>query len=237
MRRRNFLRGAAAAGGLAALAGCSAIPFVGGSNAPPPRRSNVISEVEMQDGSMEIDLADSPFVESRKEATGEVDSLSVPGLAALSPVGVAAAKGKGGKGGRGASGRGSGGFRNAPKTSKGRAKYLGGAYASRWRKDHDDDIDRYRASVAAVGIAYLGTNEEFQDEQPGPGPVDWDEQVTDPENTMTYPVDREGWYRVGTRLESTSGGTDFGWESVDAQIDQGDSGMEIEEEWKVSPRL
>jgi hypothetical protein len=237
MRRRDFLRGAAATGGLAALAGCSAIPFVGGSSAPP-RESNVISDIEMGSGAMQIDLADEPFVESRKDASAEeVGSLAAPNLAALLPVGRASAAKGGGGGGKGATGRGSGGYRSAPTTSKGRAKYHGGAYANDWRDDHENEIETYRASIAAVGIAYLGSNTEFQDDKPGSGPVPWDEQITDPENTLSYPVDREGWYRVGTELEAPGGGTSFGWEAVDLQVGEGSSGMEVEEEWKVSPRL
>lgn len=233
--RRTFLRTTVAVGGLAALAGCSLV----GGKAPPPRKSNAIAAVEVQNGQLRIDLADQPWVESRKDATAStvtgfvgVSSL----LAAASPVGRAAAKGKGG-GGRGATGRGTGGYSSAPRTSKDRAKYHGGAYGDDWRENHEDEVERYRASIAAAGVAYLGRQAEFEDDKPGAGPVPWDQQFENPEDVYTYPVERPGWYRVGTRLQANDGTTDFGWEAVDVLVDDEGTSTNIEETWKVSPRL
>lgn len=235
MKRRKFLRNTVAVGGLTALAGCS---LLGGST-PPPRKSNAVAAVQVQDSQLRIDLADQPWVESRKDA----DASMVEGhviqprlLADISPVGRAAAKGKGG-GGKGATGRGSGGYSSAPRTSKGRAKYHGGAYGDDWRDNHEDDLQRYRASIVAVGVAYLGSQSVFEDDKPGAGPVPWDKQFENPNDIHTYPVRQPGWYRVGTHLQANQGNMDLGWEAVDIQVKDKGSSMEIEEKWKVSPRL
>jgi hypothetical protein len=231
MRRRTFLHGAAA-GGLAALAGCSVL----GGSTSPPRRSDAVDTIRMQDGALQIDLADQPYVESRQDADAPVVQRRLD-LSALSPVGRAAAKGKGGGGGKGATGRGSGGYSSAPRTHRGRAKYHGGAYGDDWREDHEDEVRRYRAAITAVGVAYLGSQLEFQDDKPGAGPVPWDDRVRTPDDTLSYDVGRPGWYRVGSHMEARGGNTDFGWEAVDVQVQDEGSSMAIEEKWKVSPRL
>lgn len=232
MQRRDFLRSAAAAGGVAALAGCS---ILGGSNAPPPRRSNAIASVEPQNGALRIEPADDAWIESRKDASAPVISGL---LAPLSPVGGARAAKGGGGGGRGATGRGTGGYGSAPRTSKGRAWWHGGAYANGWRDDHDDEIQRYRAAIAAIGVAFLGSDDRFEDDRPGAGEVPWDETFRDVEETMSYEISREGWYRVGARMQGRNGNTNFGWEAVDMEIDRTAGGeYVVDEKWKVSPRL
>lgn len=226
MYRRQFLVGA---GVLASSAGCL------GNAAPPPRKSNVVETVAVDDGALRIDLADDAVVESRVDLDTNRESLGV--LAAANPVGVASAKGRGGGGGRGATGRGSGGYRSAPKTNKNRAKYHGGPYASGWRDDHDDEIERYSARITTVGVAFLGSNAAFQEDKPGAGPVPWDGTFRNPDDVETHPLSRAGWYRVGARLRSPNGSHDFGWECIDLRIDRGGGGYEIAEKWKVSPRL
>lgn len=234
VKRRRLLRGVAGAGALAALAGCSIL-----GNPPPPRRSDVINSIKVKAGQFRIDLSEQPWVESRKEAGATVVQGTVDGgpLAGVFPIGRAAAKGKGGGGGKGATGRGSGGYSSAPRTGKGRAKYHGGAYTDDWRDDHRESLDRYRVSIVAVGVAYLGSQFEFQDDKPGAGPVPWDKLVDTPSDPITYPVEQSGWYRVGAHLEENGGGTDFGWEAVDLQVDRTAGGMEKDETWKVSPRV
>jgi hypothetical protein len=230
MQRREFLRSAAVVGGVAALGGCSFL-----NNAPPPRRSNAIASVEPQDGTLRIEPADSPWIESRKDAAAP----TVAGLLApLSPVGSARAAKGGGGGGRGATGRGTGGFASAPRTSKGRAWWHGGGYADDWRENHEDEVERYRATVAAIGVAFLGSDDRFEDDRPGAGEVPWDEVYQDPEQAKTYEISREGWYRVGANMVAADGSTDFGWESVDMEIDRTAGGeFVVDEKWKVSPRL
>lgn len=181
MNRRDFMRKAGAAATLASvgLAGCT-----GSSDAPAPRKSNVVEEVQVDSGSVTVDLEGETWVESRAELESLEDdtqaSLSAGGLASLSPVGVASAKGRGGGGGRGATGRGAGGFSKAPKTGKGRAKYYGGGYVGGWRDKHEDEIEKYPAIVAAIGFAFLGPQSEFEEDKPGPGPVPWDEKIENP---------------------------------------------------------
>lgn len=245
MQRREFLRAAGALGAAGAVAGC-----LGGGAAPPPRQSEVFEQIQAQGEKLQIQIEPNPAVESRADvsapsaqrriAGGDVLDLDALGRAvgALSPVGVAsAAKGRGG-GGRGATGRGTGGARTAPTGTHGRAKYHGGDYGDDWRENHQNDIEYYRARVATVGIARIGSPLDQGSELPGAGPVDWDEtwDVSAGEK-VSYDVSVEGWYRTGSHLVAPEGGHDFGWEAVDSKVVETGSGFEVQERWKVSPRL
>ncbi|MFH5801483.1 hypothetical protein [Haladaptatus sp. CMAA 1911] len=229
MRRRQFLL-ASGIGAVTALSGC-----LGSESSPPPRKSNVVTDFEMNDGSLVIDLANSPWVMSRY--SGNSGSAGW-----LSPVGVANAKGKsGGGGGKGASGRGTGGYAKAPRTHHGYAWYHGGDYADDWYEDHGDDVTKYRTTIAALGIAYLGGASRMNDDAPGAGPVPWDEKYGNPKDTVEYDIadrggnPKSGWYRVGVNLANDN--HDFRWECFDLEIDDGTSGGHIGETWKVSPRI
>jgi hypothetical protein len=230
MQRRKFLRGVAAAGGVAALAGCSFL-----NSAPPPRRSNAIASVEPQNGALQIEPVDSPWIESRKDTSAPTAAGL---LAPLSPIGGARAAKGGGSGGRGATGRGSGGYASAPRTHHGRAWWHGGDYADDWRENHEDEVRRYRASIAAIGVAFLGSDERFEDDRPGAGEVPWDETFQNIDQAHSYEISREGWYRVGAHMVGPDGDADFGWESIDMEIDRTAGGdFVVDEKWKVSPRL
>lgn len=220
MKRRDFMRKAGAAGtiGTVGLAGC----IGGGSNAPPPRKSNVVEAVKVSDDSLTVNLEDDTWIESRAELDGSGDtgtgdstqsSLATGALASLSPIGVASAKGKGGGGGRGAAGRAAGGYSKAPKTGKGRAKYHGGAYVGTWRDDHDDEIEKYPAIVSLIGFAFLGTAEQFEEDKPGPGPVPWD-QTVEP--------------NTGGESDSTTEETDSGNETATETETETETGTETE---------
>jgi hypothetical protein len=256
MERRNFVKtgGIIAVSGLTALAGCSGAD----DNAPPPRKSNVIDDVSLgQNGStLTIDPVpqEDQWVQSRrdlyegentttdKNTTSEDTSNESASLSGLSPIGVAsAAKG------RGATGRGAGGFSSAPRTSNGRAWFFGGAYANSWYNDHDDEVEKYPTRVAQLGIAYIGSDEEFEEQDPGPGPVSWDETYDNPDPDTSIETDvadlQDGWYRVGANIvvdnrgSGNEGTTDLGWECIDIRVEDNGSGKEITERWKVSPRI
>jgi len=242
--RRTLLRtsGFVATGGLTAIAGC-----IGGNNEPPPRKSNVIDNVELAaDGTtLRIDpyAESNRWVMSRRDLavdastqSGTQASLSV--LSKLSPVGTArAAKG------RGATGRGSGGYSSAPRTDNGRAHFWGGSYTHGWYDDHDDEVSQYPVDIATLGIAYLGSNARFEEQDPGPGPVAWDQTYDSPTNEEieTSVEDLQpGWYRIGANIVVAEGpdeGTDLGWECIDLRVEQTVDGKEITERWKVSPRI
>jgi len=255
MNRRTLLRtcGIVSTGGLTAIAGC-----IGSPEEPPPRRSNVIDDIELSDdgSTLMIDPVSRTdrWVQSRRDIDIDIDidksrrssrkkdkkraHLSV--LAGLSPVGTArAAKG------RGATGRGSGGYSSAPKTSKGRAHFWGGPYTNRWYDDHDDEVERYPVDIATLGVAYIGSNTVFEERDPGPGPLNWDdtyESPTDSDIETSIRNLQPGWYRVGANIavpegQQTDGATNLGWECVDIRIEQTPSGKEITERWKVSPRI
>ncbi|WP_435102536.1 hypothetical protein [Halarchaeum sp. P4] len=253
MKRRAVLRKSAALAALAtgSLAGCT-----GSGSSPPPRRSNVIEDVALQDGALVADLAQDPWVTTRREevpvnepetnstasnsttsanSTASVDGDSL--LASLSPVGGArAAKGRGG-GARGATGRGSAtGYSDAPRTHHGRAKYHGGAYVGSWYNNHEDDVTRAETVIAAIAVARIGETHEEESSLPDAGPVPWDETWSNPDDTVEITVSEPGWYRVGTHLE-TPGGTDLGWECVDVLVEDAGDSYTIEQRWKVSPRI
>ena len=240
--------GIVAAGGLTAVAGC-----LGTNNEPPPRRSNVIDEVELAaDGSaLRIDPygESDRWLQSRRDldadpASGSGDgtdtesTASLSALAALSPVGRArAAKG------RGATGRGSGGYRSAPRTANGRAWFWGGSYTNGWYDDHDDEVSQYPVDIATLGVAYIGSNTRFEEQDPGPGPINWDDTYDSPTDEAIETSVRDlqpGWYRIGANTVVAEGpdeGTDLGWECLDLRIEQTLDGKEITERWKVSPRI
>lgn len=230
MRRRQFIVTSGLAA-VAALSGCL------GNNSPPPRKSNVVSDFAIRDGSLVVDLADDTWITSRYDSGGGSS-------ANLNPIGVASAKGKGNGGGRGATGRGTGGYSSAPRTRHGYAWYHGGDYADDWYEDHGDEVTRYGAVVTLLGVAYLGSNSQMQDEAPGPGPVPWDETIDDPGDTVEYRIDardsfsQDGWYRVGANVVGTDVDHDFRWECYDLDIrNASGGGFTIEEQWKVSPRI
>lgn len=272
MDRRQFvLTTGVVVGSTTALAGCT-----DSTDDPPPRKSNVIESVTVNNQSLQVQLepTSEQWVMSRRdlsggsdEATGKLtdsspisptdedfspsvrstlseSSQSIRGLLGqLSPVGVVAAKG------RGATGRtSSGGFSSAPKTSKGRARLFGGAYVGPWYNTHKEQVDKYPVVATTLGASYLGDDETFQESAPGPGPVSWDTSTQPPEEpesaALTMPVTEPGWYRLSARIEATDrvvGPDDdpqFGWESIDARVDQTtDDTIEIAEKWKVSPRI
>jgi len=164
-------------------------------------------------------------------------SLRLDPASSFALVGSARAQ-KGRSGGSGATGRGSGGYRSAPHGRHGRALYHGDDDDDEWREDHRDEIEEYRATHQRVGVASLGSDSQYSDDPPEPGPVDWDETWSEPESeTLTYGDVQPGWYRVGSQLQAENGSHDFGWESVDFQVAESESGYEIENPWKVSPRL
>jgi hypothetical protein len=210
-------------------------------------------ELDRKSGALVIPFEDGKWVQTRRDLDdgGDQNSLdvSLSALAGLSPVSVArAAKG------RGATGRGAGGFKLASKTSHGRAWFYGGAYANGWYDDHDDEVEQVPVQVKQVGIAYLGDNEQFEEQDPGPGPVDWDETYEPPENEggklEIAPEElpalnnlKVGWYRAGTQVvvDNKGRGNDkvqnLGWECVDIRVENKNGEKTITERWKVSPRI
>jgi hypothetical protein len=232
MRRRNFII-ASGLGALGALSGCL------GSQSPPPRKSNVIADLSIQDGSLLVDIADDTWVMSRYESSQQ-------SLSGVSPIGVASAKGgSGGGGGRGSTGRGTGGYSSAPRTRHGYAWYHGGDYADDWYENNGEQVSRYPVGIAALGVAYLGSTDSMQDQAPDAGPVPWDERFENPSDTVQYDISnrsefrQDGWYRVGANVVGSDVNHDFRWECYDVEVDNGIGGgpLEIEEQWKVSPRI
>jgi hypothetical protein len=242
MNRRRFLvTSGVSVAGAASLSGCLGIL---GGQTPPPRKSSVFTDVKATENGIVLNLPDQPWIQSRADV-GSSGSLAKPGLAAslagLSPVGVASAA-KGG-GAVGATGRGDGGAATAPRSTHGYAKWHGGDgddYDD-WRESNDDDVGRYDATVAAVGVAYLGSNARYDDNEPGPGkpPGGWDETMTSVDDRrIVYDAQpQEGWYRSGAKLEAASGDHNFGWESVDYLVEQSSNGPKVDRVWKISPRL
>lgn len=298
MDRRKFLRTTGiAVGGTTVLAGCTSET---GDDSPPPRKSNIFQSISFTGDGIRAEtepqneqwvmsrrrlprvtpIGDSPQTQNSSSSsgpTGTASPASTPSvmdvsqsvrdlLSQLSPVGVAAAKG------RGSTGRGTGtSFSSAPKTTKGRGWYLGGGYAAGWYASHDDEVDKFPVQTSELAAAYLGTDAEFQNNAPGPGPVAWDSQNSVPFDdrkrdastlSLTVPVkntresdsDSEiitvsnpGWYRVGANIVSpdtvtddnpqTAGYENLGWESVDLKLDIRSDGVGIVEQWKVSPRI
>jgi hypothetical protein len=253
MERRTFIATSVSAG-ITALAGC------GGSTEAPPRKSNVINEITLENNATILSVQPEPKGDRWLMTRRDIDNvgqtaqpaMALPTLSDLSPVGVASAKGRGatGRGGRG----GGSGFRSAPKTTNGRARLYGGPYVGTYYDDHDEDIERYPTTIERLGIAYLGTNEKFKETAPGPGPVPWDEeyesdisgelaiQSEDVHNNLEDDTGKlkDGWFRVGTNVGvplEDGGVRMLGWESVDVRVESEDGTKQITERWKVSPRI
>ncbi|WP_255681713.1 hypothetical protein [Natrinema sp. SYSU A 869] len=293
MNRRRFLR--IGGGGLAiatgGLAGCLGSNGSDGSDEPPPRKAEVFEDVSIADGTMEIALDSEPKVESTID---NVDESAIVG--SLLPIGTARAGSRSsgsGSGRGGATGRGSGGYSSAPTGRHGWAIYGGHSHRN-WRDDHEDETQMYTAAIAALGVAYMGSNSQYQTNSPGPEPVDWDREWSDLDPGTTLEVDLatltsdsdpdaesgatagnetatesptenetaaesstenetdtdtgdgvastatadEGWYRVGTHLESPGGETNFNWQAADFKLDRSSTGrLTVDEEWHVRPRL
>jgi hypothetical protein len=238
MNRRRFLATSVTTlGATLGIAGC-----IGGGNdsAAPPRESEVFQSISAKQEALVVQLEQSPVVTSRADVGGNQDNMQQPPpngmFGSLVPVGVASAGGRGGRGGRGASGRGRGGSGNVPSGRNGRSKYHGGAYGA-WHDDHDDEIEEYRCQIPQCGVGYLGSDDEYSDDPPGVGKVEWDKTYSNPQQTMRYSDLQPGWYRVGAKLMSMNGNHNFGWEGVDFQMMSGGSGYTVDNQWKISPRL
>ena len=235
MKRRTLIRAVAGSIAIGGTAGC--LSAFGSDQSPPPRKSNVIRNISlMNDGeALEVTTVpdESQWVMTRREINAEFSQAQgngsddrasrrpptlggvISGLGALSPVGTVEAKG------RGATGRGRGGFSSAPRTSKGRAWYAGGAYASTWYNNHNDEVSRVPVTVGLLGIGFIGDNDAFTERSPGPGPINWDETYDD-----------------SPRAELAGGGIQsLGWECVDIRVRSGGNQEEITKKWKVSPRI
>jgi len=237
MKRRRFVRGSFGLGAAASFAGC----ILGGNNAPPPRKSKVFDDVALQGTMLQIQLRSDVEVESRLDNQSGLNASGA--VAALSPVGVARAA-------KGAGGRGTGGYSSAPKHPRhGWAVWHGGGYSDDWREDHRDEIRMYDATVATLAVAHLGTDEEYENDTPGPGPgdVNWDKTVENPQDGADMGADlaaispgsgvAKGWYRVGTELVSQDGSENFGWQAVDMEIDRNGDTVQMDEVWYVKPRV
>ena len=239
-RRRFVAMSATTLGATLGVAGC--IGGIGGGNgsAAPPRESKVFQSISAKQETLIMELEGSPVVTSRAEVGGNQNNVRQPPssgvLGSVALVGVASAGGRGGRGGRGASGRGKGGSGNVPSGRNGRNKYHGGAYGG-WHDDHDDEVEEYRCQIAQCGVGYLGSDDEYSDDPPGVGKVEWDKTYSNPQRTMRYSDSQRGWYRVGAKLMSRNGEHSFGWEGVDFQMVSDGSGYTVDNQWKISPRL
>lgn len=220
MDRRHFLTTFGAMC-LVGVTGC-----LGGDNAPPPRKSNVITTISPSTESLRVEFPADPWVISRYTTDNDVG-----------PVGVAAAKGGGGAGGRGFTGRTGGSHSNAPKTTHGRIWFFGGGYTDDWYDDHDDETTKYPVEIRTVGVRYYGDDDQFEDISPGPGSVTWDETKSKSGSSVAYGLPLPGWYRIGTHIYGARSGHDFGWECVDCKLKESNGGLTVDEEWKVSPRI
>jgi hypothetical protein len=191
----------------------------------------VFEQVAVGSNAIQVTIDDRPMVQSMAELNAP--ELSIGGvLAGLSPIGVASA---GGRGGRGSGGGG----RSAGATGRhGRSKYGSGSHTF-WHATHgDEDIDEYRCAVRRCGAAYLAPPNAEDGDLPGPGPVSWDDSVTNPSGQVSFTHGgREGWWRVGGQLMTPDGDHSFGWEAVDLLMRRSGSGYTTAEEWKVSPTL
>lgn len=184
---------------------------------------------------MEVAFHADPRVESRID---DVDASA--SLSGLSPVGVASAQ----KGARGAS-RGSGAYSSAPRGRHGWAVWHGGDYDD-WRESHEDDVRMYPAAIGAAGVAYVGSDQRYEDDPPDAGPLPWDRELSAPASGESYRVPlseaapgggpREGWYRVGTELVAENGDASFGWQGADFEVDR-EGNWAIDKAWHVRPRV
>ncbi|WP_302083722.1 hypothetical protein [Salinibaculum rarum] len=236
MRRRKFLVAAGTAASIG-IAGC-----LGGAKAPPPRKSNVLQDLEATAGKVEINTEDDTWVMSRYDsgsnAQQNIGNAAGSFLTSVSFIGVASAKGKGAAAGRGVTGRAAGGYTKAPRTHHNRAWLYAGDYTDDWYEEHEEDVEKYPVEIATLGVAFLGSTEEFKDDKPGPGAVPWDETYENPQDIETYDVEQEGWYRVGAKLVGENVEQDFKWEAVDFKLVEDDTGgYKVAKQWKVSPRI
>lgn len=235
MQRRDFLaKGALTVGAATGLAGCFGL--FGGSPAPP-RDSHVFEPLRIQNGQAVVGLEDQLWLKSRADVgsgrlrAARAGVLGGLDLGELSPVGTA-------KAAKGASGRGTGGYITAPKDRHGRAILYGDDDDDDWYSNKGNSISQYSVVPVAAGLAYLGSDARFEDNPPGPGQVPWDMTVSNPDGEMAMPLDRgPGWYRVAVELSAANANYNFGWESIDFEVDRAADGLELDEQWKVSPRI
>lgn len=234
MNRRKFLTTAAATTTTIAVAGCTV-----GDQSPPPRRSNVFEGLSTEEGTLRANLASNPTVKSRaqvhetpiEEEINEQLSNAGSFLASLSPVGVAAAKG------RGVAGRGVSSGGSAPRGTHGWYIYYGGDYADGWYEEHEKEVKEYPVNIVEAGVGRLGQLEAEEKTLPVPGPVEWEEVYNSPNDSFTYDIPRQGWYRVGLHMVAANADYNFGWAAVDFQLEQEGGEYRISNQWKVSPRI
>lgn len=235
MQRRELLaKGALTVGAATGLAGCFGL--FGGSPAPP-RDSHVFEPLQVQGQELVVEFEDDLWLKSRADVDSgrlrpaQAGLLGGIDLAEYSPVGLASAA-------KGASGRGTGGYFAAPKDRHGRAVLFGDDDDDEWYSNHADDVRRFSVVPVALGLAYLGSEAQFTDNPPAPGQVPWDRTMGDPQGRATLPLNRgPGWYRVAAELTAANANYNFGWESIDFEADRSAGDMELEEQWKVSPRI
>lgn len=235
MQRRELLaKGALTVGAATGLAGCFGL--FGGGNNPPPRQSHVFEPLRIQGEELVIEFEDELWLRSRADVGSGRLRAAQAGLLAgvdpdeVSPVGLASAA-------KGASGRGTGGYITAPKDRHGRARLYGDDDDDEWYENHSDDIRRFSVVPVALAIAYLGSDAQFEDNPPAPGEVPWDRTAGNPGDQMSVGLSQPGWYRVAAELEAASANYNFGWESIDLEVDREANGFELDEQWKVSPRI
>lgn len=227
MNRRQFLLTSAGIGLGTGLAGCT------DTNPRPPRRSAIVSDITLQDGSLVVDLRDNPSVTTREERIeGNVGT-------ALLPVGVASAK-KGGSGGkRGSSARSRStrtrgsrsSYRSAHKSRTGFAYYYWSDDHDDWYEEHEDELQQVEPQLNSVGVAAVPN---LEDKELGAETVAWDKIKQDVSKGDTLRLDTSDnseWYRVGVDLERFS--TDLGWEFYDVEVSNG----EVNQIWKVPQQL
>lgn len=240
MDRRDYLRscGIAAAGSVGVAAGC--LGFGSSSSSAPPRKSKVIDAVAVSGNQLVVEPYGEKWVMSGRDIS--LQSVAVGrdvvtnALGALLPVGGARAQKGGGGGSRNAAA--------ASRTSRGRLWFGADDDDDDWYENNQDKIKKVPVVLGAVGVAYIGTDIEEQD--PGPGPLDWDEQFDNPDGTVASALlgaEGAGWYRVGSEVSAdpesvASGeGVDLGWESLDLRVQNVGNGPSITERWKVSPTI
>jgi len=248
MNRRQFLaRSGIALGVAVGTAGCT-----GASEDTPPRESEVFESITATNSQLTVALESQPVVQSRQnlsEAVGRPAGGVSGALADLSPVGVASGAETTGTE---ADPRGRGNADAAPRSRNGRAKWRGGDHEE-WWDENGDDVDEYNVSFGGGGFFFYGSTEEFRQNLPGPGPLDWAQKINSVErDELIWQHDvSEGWYRVG--IELLYNDDSLGWEAVDFQVqevdqetttaeNETDSGndepsYEVVTEWKVSATL
>ncbi|SDF04591.1 hypothetical protein [Halorientalis regularis] len=232
MDRRKFLAATGSALGATSLAGCG---LLGSSELPPPRKSDVFEPIEVAPNALVVPLESDP--EAEAAATDGNNAVAADAVGSLAPVGVArAAKG------RGAAGRGSrGSYAGAPHGAHGRAIWHGEDDDDDWRDNHQSQLEMYQVAIPAVAFARVGGPTDDEDNLPGAGPPgNWDARMesVDAGEQVRWERDlREGWYRVGANLQAENADRDLGWSAVDLNVVESGGQYEIDEKWKVEPRL